>query len=319
MTEQVDRRSEQRLRSASRAPRRSNGYWTQSWRRLRRDPVGVGAGVVLAGLVVVALMAPFISASVTHLTPDHQDLDHVFAGFSRTHLLGSDELGRDTLTRLAYGARVSLGVGFLTVALYIGIGATVGLLAGYYGGLIDHLLMRLVDVILSIPSIYLLILLTSLLPLPVGPPGRPWFVIRDDALSLSVIIASTAWGGVARLVRGEALRLKHREFVLAVQSLGASDFRVMVRHLLPNVLPVVIVVASLGVAGIILVEAALDFIGLGVQPPATSWGQMLSNAQTYFYKSPALVVLPGLAILVTVMAANLFGNAVRDAFDPHIN
>jgi peptide/nickel transport system permease protein len=250
---------------------------------------------------------------VTHYPYDYQDLNNIFAGFSRQHLLGTDELGRDTLTRLIYGARVSLGVGFLTVGLYVLMGGTVGLIAGYYGGWVDDLLMRFVDMLLAVPTIYLLILITSLLPLTFGP-----VVIQHDAVSLSIVIAVTAWGGVGRLVRAEARSIKGRDFLLATRSIGASDFRLMARHLLPNVLPVLVVAASLGVGAIILLEAALDFIGLGVQPPTPSWGNMLFNSQSYFFHSIWLVILPGACVFVTVVAANVFGNAVRDAFDPRL-
>lgn len=303
---------------ANDSSRTSQGYWTQSWLRLRANRLGVPAGAVLAVLSAVALAAPLVSHFVTHTTPSHQDLEHLFGGFTWQHPVGTDELGRDVLTRIVYGARVSLGVGFVTVVLYVIIGGAVGMTTGFYGGLVDHLLMRLVDALLSIPSIYLLILLTSLLPLAIGPPRHPWVVIAHNPLSLSIVIAVTVWGGVARLVRGEVLSLKQRDFILATRSLGATDLRLMVRHLFPNILPVVIVAGSLGVGQIILIEAALDFIGLGLQPPTPTWGAMLNDAQGYFYQAPMLVLIPGFFITLTVMSVNVFGNAVRDAFDPRI-
>lgn len=298
--------------------RPAQSYWSESWERLRGNRFGMFFGALLVVMAVIALLAPLIARFVTHVQPSTQDLHDVFGFFSHQHYLGTDELGRDELTRLLYGARVSLGVGFLTVLFYILIGASVGLMAGYYGGLVDDLLMRLVDVLLAIPSLYLLILITDLLPLPIGPAHHPWLIIKHDALSISVIIAITAWGGVARLVRGEVLTLRNRDFMLATRSIGASDVRMMTRHLLPNVLPVMVVTASLGVGQIILLEAVLDFIGLGVQPPIPSWGNMLLNAQTYFTHSTLLVYLPGLCILLAVLSANIFGNAVRDAFDPRL-
>jgi len=165
----------------------------------------------------------------------------------------------------------------------------------------------------------LFILVSSLLPIPIGlDPGHPWFIIRHNPISLAVVIASVSWGWVARLVRNEVLSLRDRDFVLAAHSLGASDWRLMFRHLLPNVLPVIIVAASLGVGQIVLVEAGLDFIGVGIQPPDASWGDMLTNAQRedFLYHSPLLVILPGAAILLSVLSANMLGNAMRDAFDP---
>jgi peptide/nickel transport system permease protein len=297
---------------------RSRGYWEQSWRRLRANRFGIAFGVVLLVLGALALGAPVLSAGLTGYQPSQQDLDHIFAGPSERHVLGTDELGRDVLTRLVWGARVSLGVGFLTVALYILIGGAVGLVAGYYGGVVDEVLMRFVDILMAIPTIFLLILLTSLLPLSIGPQGAAWMTIRHDAVSLSIVIALTVWSRPARLVRGEALSIKHRDFVLASRAVGASGMWIVFRHLLPNVLPVIIVTASLGVGQIILTEAALDFIGLGVQPPAPSWGNMLINSQRYFHQSLWLVIWPGLSIVMAVLAANIFGNAVRDAFDPRL-
>lgn len=298
--------------------RPAQSYWSESWERLRHNRFGMFFGLLLVLMALTAVAAPLVSRYLTHADPGTQDLHDVFGYFSRNHLLGSDELGRDELTRLVYGAQVSLGVGFLTVLFYILIGATVGIVAGYYGGIADDLLMRFVDILLSIPALYLLILITDLLPLPIGAVHHPWLVIKHDALSLSFIIAITAWGGVARLVRGEVLTLRSRDFMLATRSIGASDVRLMTRHLLPNVLPVMIVTASLGVGQIILLEAILDFIGLGVQPPVASWGNMLLNAQSYFTHSLLLVYLPGLCILLAVLSANIFGNAVRDAFDPRL-
>lgn len=300
--------------AAEGAPTRpAQSYWSESWERLRGNRIGMVAGIAILVLAAIALTAPLIAHFVTHYDPAVQDLDHTFAPPSPKHWLGSDELGRDTLTRLLYGARVSLLVACLTVAISLAVGGLVGLVAGYYGKKIDLVLMRLVDMLLSIPAIYLLILLTILAP-RIGPirldPANP--------VALAVIIAIVGWGGVSRLVRGEVLSVKHRDFMLATRSIGARDSRLIVRHLLPNVMAIMIVAASLGVGGIILVEAALDFIGLGIQPPTPSWGNMLTNAQVYFYHSLWLIWLPGIAIFITVLAMNVFGNAVRDAFDPRL-
>jgi peptide/nickel transport system permease protein len=296
---------------------RSRGYWTRSRQRLFANHFAMFFGTILLFLSAIAVAAPLISALVTHYEPTAQDLDSVFAPPSRAHWLGADELGRDTLTRLVWGARVSLGVGFLTVTLYIAIGGSIGLTAGFFGGAIDEVLMRFVDMLLAIPTIFLLILITAILPLRIGP-DKGWFAIQHDAFSLSVIIALTVWGRVARLVRGESLAITRREFIVGARGIGASNTRVIVRHILPNVFPVMIVSASLGVGQIILTEAALDFIGLGVQPPAASWGNMLLNSQTYMFHSIWLVLWPGVAIVLAVLSANIFGNAVRDAFDPRL-
>jgi peptide/nickel transport system permease protein len=283
---------------------RAKSYWSESWDRLRANRVGMLAGYLILLLALVAILAPLFSALVTHIDPTKQDLDSQFLPPGPQHWLGADETGRDTLTRLIWGARVSLGVGFLTVTIQIIVGGGVGLVAGFFSGWVDNLLMRIVDMVLAIPAIFLFILMAIL--------------FTPTAVTLSLIIASVGWGGVARLVRGEVLSVRGRDFMLATRSLGASNLRLILRHLLPNVLPVMIVAASLGVGAIILAEAALDFLGFGIHPPTPSWGNMLSNAQTYFAHSTWLVVFPGIMIFLTVLAANLFGNAVRDAFDPRL-
>jgi peptide/nickel transport system permease protein len=286
------------------AGRPARSYWAESWERLRGNRIGMGAGYVILFLAALAVLAPLVSQFVTHYDPTRQDLESQFVGPSAQHWLGADETGRDTVTRLIYGARVSLGVGFLTVAIQIVVGGGVGLIAGFFAGWLDNVLMRIVDMVLAIPAIFLFILMSIL--------------FTPNAVTLSLIIASVGWGGVARLVRGEVLSVRNRDFMLATRSLGASNSRLIMRHLLPNVLPVMIVSASLGVGAIILAEAALDFLGFGIHPPTPSWGNMLANAQTYFAHSTWLVIFPGVMIFVTVLAANLFGNAVRDAFDPRL-
>jgi len=284
------------------APR---SYLSESWLRLRENRLGVAAGVLILVLAAIAIAAPLLSALVTHHDPGRQDLAAQFLAPGRGgYLLGADELGRDTLTRLVYGARVTLGIGFLTVAIMLTVGSLVGLAAGHFGGLLDGVLMRVVDVVLAFPAVFLYILMAML--------------FRPSVVALSVIIASVAWANIARLVRGEVLTLEQRDFMLATRSLGAGDARLMFRHLLPNALPVLIVAASLYVGQVILIEAALDFLGLGIQEPTASWGNMLSNSQVYFVHSAWLVVIPGICIFVTVLATNIFGNAVRDAYDPRL-
>jgi peptide/nickel transport system permease protein len=302
-----------RIGDFARAPHgaefRVRGYWRESWDRLRSNRIAIVAALLIAFLALVALCAPLVSQYITHYAYDQQDIPNAFAPPGSGHWLGSDELGRDTLTRLVFGARVSFEVAFLTVALYVTIGTTVGMVAAYYGGLLDLVLMRFVDVLLAIPAVYLLILFATLQPFHLSPhsPG-----------TLAVIIAIVSWGGLARLVRSEVLTVKQRDFVMAARSIGAGDFRIMFRHLLPNVMPSMIVAASLGVGFVILLEAALDFISLGIQPPEPSWGNMLFSAQSYFFHSALLAVFPGLAIAITVISTNLLGNALRDALDPRL-
>ena len=292
------------VEAGSRAP---ISYWRESWNRLRENRLGMACGGLILVAAVIAVSAPLIARFLVHHEYYEQDLDNNFAAPGVAgHLLGTDELGRDTLIRLLYGAQVSLGVAVLTVTIALSVGSLVGLLAGYYGGLVDDLLMRFVDVVLSIPRLFLFSLFGIL------------FFHHSNALMLSLVISSVGWGGTARLVRGEVLSVRSRDFMLATRSIGASDARLIFRHLLPNVAPILIVAASLGVGGVILAEAALDYLGFGIHPPFPSWGNMLSNAQTYFVHSAWLVFLPGACIFVIVLAANLFGNAVRDAFDPRL-
>jgi peptide/nickel transport system permease protein len=192
----------------------------------------------------------------------------------------------------------------LTVAIALTLGAFLGSVAGYYGGLIDGLIMRFVDALQSIPSLFLLIFISVIFN--VGP------------VSLAFVIASLSWTSVSRLVRGEVLSLRQRDFVVAVRALGASDWRIIVRHVMPNVVPTMIVWATLGVGNIILTEAALSYLGLGVQPPTPSWGNMLSNSQQYFFRAVTLVIFPGVAIALTVLSVTIVGNALRDALDPRL-
>lgn len=293
---------------------RARGYWADVLRQLLRSPVSVVCGSLQLLLALIAIFAGPICSFLLHQNPYDQNLDQAFAGFAQQgHLLGTDNLGRDVAARLVYGAQISLLVGYLTVAVQLVIGAGLGILAGYYGGWVDSLLMRLVDVVLSVPSIFLLILLGSLSP-KVGPVT----LSTGNPVTLSIVIALLYWGVTARLVRAEVLSLKERDFVLAVRSLGAGGLRIMIRHLLPNVVSVMIVSASLSIGGVILLEAALDYIGLGITPPTPSWGNMLSDSQLFLYHSVGLVVLPGAAIFITVLAMNLFGNGLRDAVDPRL-
>lgn len=284
---------------------KTRSYLGMVWRQFRRNKLSmVGLGVVII-IVMMALGAGLISRYITHHTYYEQSLREQFMGINENdYLLGSDDLGRDTATRLVYGARVSLMVAGLAVASALTIGALVGVVAGYYGRWVDSLLMRLVDIILSIPTLFLLLLVASF-----------W---RVGPLALALVIASVSWVTLSRLVRGEVLSVKNRDFVDAARVVGVSNGRIMWRHIMPNVLPVMIVWASLTVPTLILVEASLSYLGLGVQPPTASWGNMLTTAQRVWSRSPVLVLLPGLAIYLTVFAINLMGNGLRDALDPRL-
>jgi peptide/nickel transport system permease protein len=282
---------------------RSNA--ARAWRRFRGNRMALAALVVITLLVLMAFCAPLIARYVTHYSPAKQSLLDNFDPASRAHWFGTDELGRDVMTRIVYGAQVSLGVAFLAVVVAVFVGTLVGALAAYYGGWVDTVLMRFVDLLLSIPALILLILIGALFR--VGP------------LLLAVIIALLGWFGLSRLVRSEILSIRRREYVEAARVIGAPDRVIITRHILPNVTHLIIIFATNAVPGFILTEAALSFLGLGIQPPTSSWGNMLTNAQQYLTKSKGLVFIPGFFIALTVLALIIVGNALRDALDPRLS
>jgi peptide/nickel transport system permease protein len=285
------------------------GLIEMAWQRFRRDRLAMVGAVILIFLILLSLSAPLLSRYVTRFTPEQIELGAILKqpGYRKSedepvHWLGTDELGRDVLTRAIYGGRISLYVSFLTVAIALTIGTLIGALAGFYGGVVDTLLMRFVDIILSIPGLFLLILISV--------------VFHPGVTGLAFVIASLGWMGTSRLVRGEFLSLKARDFVDAARVVGARNSRIILRHILPNATSPIIVQATLALGGVILTEAALSFLALGVQPPTPSWGNMLTKAQQYLYSAPFLIVIPGFFIFITVLSGNLMGNGLRDALDP---
>lgn len=270
-----------------------------AWRRFKRHKIAIVSAVVLLILTLAAILVNVISSYNFH----EQDLLNVTQSPNAAHWMGTDNLGRDVFTRLMYGGRISLLVG-VTVALSATvIGALVGSLAGYYGGWIDNVLMRVTDLFLSIPFLVVLILFSKIL-------GGSVF---DIVLLLSLIF----WMPAARIIRGLFLSLKEKEFVEAARSMGGSSGRIIVYHILPNVMGPIIVIATLDVAAAILTESALSFLGFGVQLPTPTWGNLLNDSQNFIILAPWLVYFPGLAILITVLAVNFLGDGLRDAFDPH--
>lgn len=268
--------------------------------RFSRNRFAMLGVLVVVALFVVSLLAPYI----TPWDPDAIDAYHVLLPPSAAHWFGTDELGRDVFTRVIFGARISLKVGFVSVGIAVAIGTLLGLVSGYYGGVIDSVLMRFVDIMLCFPTFFLILAVIAMLEPSI------WYIMA--------IIGLTGWMGVARLVRAEVLSLRERDFILAAQALGASDWRILFRHILPNALSPVLVSASLGVAGAILTESALSFLGIGVQPPTPSWGNILTSGKDYLEFAWWLSLFPGLAILVTVLAYNLVGEGIRDALDPRL-
>ncbi|MBS4032599.1 MAG: ABC transporter permease [Clostridiales bacterium] len=271
------------------------------WRVFRRNRFAVASAGVLVMIIIAAVFAPILA---TH-DPSRITLSSEFIKQSPSvsHYFGTDHLGRDLWSRMVYGARVSLTVGFLTMFITVFIGTVYGAVSGYYGGRLDSLLMMLVDIFLSIPTLFLLIVLAVF--------------IKPGYLGIAVIIGLTSWMRVARLVRGEFLRLKEREHVLASRALGFSDSRLIFGHILPNTSALIVVNATLTVASAILAESVLGFLGLGIQPPQFSWGSLLSNAQDLILvkEAPWIVFFPGMAIFVTVLSLNFVGEGLRDALD----
>lgn len=255
--------------------------------------------MVLAGALLAPVLAPYDPARVP------SDLAaRSMRPPGREHWLGTDLLGRDLLSRILYGARVSLLVGFAVALLTAVLGAAVGLLAGFYAGTIDAVFMRLTDAIMAFPTLVLAIAAVAILDQP-------------GLFALILVLAAVQWTAVARLIRGQALSLREREFVSAAYALGARDLRILARHLLPNCLAPLLVSTTFGVASNILAEAGLSFLGLGIQPPAVSWGSLLSEGAVYLTVKPWLVIFPGLAISLTVLGCNLAGDGLRDLLEPH--
>ncbi|WP_025321570.1 ABC transporter permease [Deferrisoma camini] len=277
------------------------GPWKTLWRRLRRNRQAVAGLAIVLTLAAVAVLHPWIAP----YDPAQVDVRHILEPPSVRHWFGTDELGRDVFSRLVYGAPISLLVGFVAVGISVGIGTVLGCTAGYYGGWWDSLVMRFVDLMQSIPTFFLILSAIAFLKPSI------WLIM--------VIIGATGWMGVCRLVRAEVLSLKGREFVLAARVQGAGDLRILFFHLLPNALVPVLVSATLGIAGAILVESSLSFLGLGVQPPQPSWGNMLAQARDNLASGWWVTVFPGMAIFLTVLGYNLLGEGLRDALDPKIN
>lgn len=269
------------------------------WQRLKHNRLAMAGAFIVLSMFVFAMLAPLTGKDpgainiAQRLTPPGID-----------YWLGTDDLGRDVLVRILYGARISLLVGFVAVGIATFIGIFLGALAGYYGKWIDSIIMRFVDIMLCFPAFFLILAVIAFL--------------EPSIWNIMIIIGLTSWMGVARLVRAEFLSLRERDFVLAAQAIGASDKRIIFRHILPNAISPVLVSATLGVAGAILTESALSFLGIGVQPPTPSWGNMLIAGKQTLGTAWWLSVFPGLAILVTVLGYNLLGEGIRDAMDPRI-
>lgn len=278
---------------------------------MRRDLPALIGTIVLALLLAATVAAPFVAAD-----PESMNLAAIHAPPSLSHPLGTDELGRDVAARLLHGGRVSLAVALATALLAAFMGTAIGLLAGYHGGRLDALLMRLTDGVMALPLLPLLIVLAALDPAKLGIAAEAQATEAFTIGRMVVIIALVGWTGAARLVRAQTMTVKARDYIRAATALGATPARIMIRHILPNVASPMVVAATLSVGNIILVESALSFLGLGVQPPMASWGNMLTGAMNVIWSAPLQALWPGLAIFVTVLAFNLAGDGLQRRLDP---
>jgi peptide/nickel transport system permease protein len=270
------------------------------WRHFRRNRLAVAGGVIVAAMLAVALLAPLLAP----YDPSAIQVNSILLPPSFDHLLGTDALGRDVLSRMIYGTQISLLVGFVAVGISVVIGVLIGALAGYYPGRVDTLFMRLVDIMLSIPTFFLILAVIAL----VGP----------NLINIMIVIGVTSWMGVARLVRGEFLALRESDYVVAARALGVPAHRIIFSHILPNAMAPVYVSTILGIAAAVLIESSLSFLGLGVQPPTPSWGNILTDGKANIEIAWWLSLFPGAAILLTVLGYNLLGEGLRDALDPRL-
>jgi peptide/nickel transport system permease protein len=270
------------------------------WRTFVRNRLAVGGGIVVSFLVALAVLAPLLAP----WDPNKPDTRRILTPPSPSHPLGTDQIGRDVLSRVLYGARVSLAVGFVSVGIATIIGILLGAAAGYHGGLADAVIMRVVDLMLVFPRFFLLLAVLAFL--------------KPSIWTIMVVIGLSGWMGVARLVRAEFLTLREREFVVWSESIGASAARVVFRHILPNALAPVLVAMTLGIPAAILTESGLSFLGLGVQPPYATWGNILTDGKDALEIAWWMTLYPGLAILITVLSYNLLGEGIRDALDPRL-
>ena len=284
--------------------RRARSLWNDAVRHFFRDRLTLLAFIVLVTLTALCYLVPPLVENVLQLDVNRTNTPMAFSPPGiEGHILGTDHLGRDQLVRLLYGGRVSLAVAYSSSVMIILIGVSLGLAAGFFGGWIDDVLNWLVNTLSSIPPLLLFLVISAL-----WEPSVEWLI---------VILALLGWVGTSRLVRAEVLTLKEREYVLAARALGASNLRIIVQHILPNLMSIVIVTGSIIAGNLILLEAGLSYLGVGVRPPTPTWGNMLTDARAYFVQGVHLVVWPGILILITVMCFYLIGDGLRDALDPH--
>ncbi len=266
----------------------------------RRNRLAMAGAVIVIALVLMAVLAPILSPYDPYMI----DLDVMTQAPSRAHWLGTDQFGRDLLTRILYGTRISLVIGIVPTLLSMSIGTTLGLAGGYYGGKVDMVIMRLCDIVLAFPSLLLAMAIM--------------YTLGATLLNIFIALAAVGWAGTARVVRSQVLSLREKEFVEAARAVGVRSRVIMARHILPNCLPALIVLFTLGIPGAILSEASLSFLGVGAQPPTPSWGLIITSGKEFLFSAPWIAISPGVFILVTVLAFNFMGDGLRDALDPYM-
>src|SRR5215218_7576958 len=300
-------------------PAKTAGLWQEASRRLLRSRLATFSAIMLVLLILIAIFAPFV-APYDYTAQDYSALTEPP---SRAHWLGTDDLGRDILSRLLYGARISLAVGFVVQAVILLIGVPAGLVAAHFGGKVDTFIMRTVDALYSVPSLLFIIVIMTFLRAALAAPSNGFMAGLSslDAQTGGLIgvfigVGLVNWMPAARLVRGQAVSLKEKEYVEAARSLGANDRRIMLQHLLPNVVPIIVVTATIGIPQAIIYEAGISFLGLGARPPMPSWGLMIAEAIPNLRSYPYMLVSPAIALSLTVLAFNFLGDGLRDALDP---
>ena len=276
----------------------SKGFFSDAFGKLKSNKTALVTLSIIILFVLVAILAPYIAP----YSESYQDSTAILSGPTSKHLLGTDEFGRDILSRIIYGTRVSLSVGLVAEVIAATIGVILGAVAGYYGGWIDNLVSRLIEIFGSFPQLLFAIVIM--------------FAIGPGVINVFIAIGIVGWTGIARMIRSQILQLKESEYIEAAQSFGASDFHILFKHLIPNCLPTIIVIMTMAIPADIMYEASLSFLGLGVQPPKSSWGQIISLGRVHLRSNPGYVLFPAIALIITVLSFNLFGDALRDALDP---
>ncbi len=296
--------------------RKQRSLWMDAWTRLRRNRAAMLGLTIVTLACLLAILAPLIAPHDPVRQDNANDLREPFWGnpqyVNAKYPLGTDSLGRDILSRLIWSARISIVIGFVPTAIVFSVGVTIGMLAGFFGGWVDNILMRLTDVIYAFPDLlFIIIIMTSLRATPLGE-------LMGGLVLIFVSIAIVSWVGIARLTRGQVLSLKEKEFVEAARAIGASSPRIMLRHLLPNALAPLIVSAAFGIPGAMLAESVLSFLGIGIRPPTATWGVMINEGFVVFQTSPWPILLPAVCISVVMLAFTFLGDGLRDALDPRM-